>query len=156
MQKKNKLKSFYIKHREFILYAFFGVATTLANFFSYLIMKAILGEERYLINNAIAWFVGVVVAFVTNKLYVFNSKSWKIKVALKEFFEFVAARVFSFGVEQFGFWAFMEVLHFERFSIPLIIITVTGDIIAKLLISIVVVILNYVFSKFIIFKKNKE
>lgn len=156
MQKKDKIKVFYDKHREFILYAVFGVATTLANFFSYLIMKAIFGEERYLINNAVAWFAGVVVAFVTNKLFVFNSKSWKLKIALKEFAEFVAARLFSFGVEEAGMWLFMSVLNFSRFSIPLVILTVPGDIIAKLLISIVVVILNYFFSKFIIFKKNKE
>lgn len=156
MQKKDKIKVFYDNHREFILYSVFGVVTTLANFFSYLIMKAIFGEERYLINNAVAWFVGVVVAFVTNKLFVFNSKSWKLKIALKEFAEFVAARLFSFGVEEAGMWLFMSVLNFSRFSIPLVILTVPGDIIAKLLISIVVVILNYFFSKFIIFKKNKE
>lgn len=156
MQKKEKIKALYEKYKEFIMYAVCGVATTLANFFSYLLMKAIFGEEHYLVNNAIAWFVGVVVAFVTNKLYVFNSKSWKLKVATKEFVEFVAARLFSFGVEQAGFWLFMDILHFEKFSIPLIIIKVPGDIIAKLVISIVVVILNYFFSKFIIFKKNKE
>lgn len=156
MQKKDKIKVFYDNHREFILYSVFGVVTTLANFFSYLIMKAIFGEERYLINNAVAWLVGVVVAFVTNKLFVFSSKSWKLKIALKEFAEFVAARLFSFGVEEAGMWLFMSVLNFSRFSIPLVILTVPGDIIAKLLISIVVVILNYFFSKFIIFKKNKE
>ena len=156
MQKKESIKSLFVKYREFIMYAICGVLTTLANFFAYIIMKAIFGEEQYLVNNAVAWFVGVVVAFITNKLYVFNSKSWKLKIAIKEFIEFVAARVFSFGVEQGGFWLLMEVLLFEKVSISLVIITIPGDIIAKLLISIVVVILNYFFSKFIIFKKNKE
>ena len=152
----NKLKSMYIKYKEFILYALFGVITTLANLFTYLGTTALFGEKYVLINNALAWIAGVVVAFVTNKLYVFNSKSWKLKVALKEFAEFVAARLFSFAFEEFGMLFFVSILHFSEKSLELLGFTIPGHFIAKVILSIFVVIFNYFFSKFVIFKKKKK
>ena len=116
----------------------------------------ILGDELYLINNAIAWVVGVIFAFVTNKLFVFESKSWNVKIAGKELTEFVGARLFSFGVEEGGMWLFVDILAFGEKSLTLFGITITGQIIAKLVLAVIVVILNYFFSKFIIFKKNKN
>ena len=74
-----KIKDLIVKYRELLLYLIFGVLTTLVNFLTYWIFTKILGEELYLINNAIAWVVGVIFAFVTNKLFVFESKSWKGK-----------------------------------------------------------------------------
>lgn len=150
-----KIKSLLIKYKEFILYALFGVLTTLANLFAFLLMTYIFGEELYLLNNAVAWIAGVVVAFVTNKIWVFNSKSWKIKVWLKEFSEFVTARLLSFVFEEAGMMLFVDVLNVGEKSITVFGFDITGQIIAKLLLSVVVVILNYVFSKFVIFKKKK-
>ncbi len=145
----------YNKHKEIILYALFGVLTTIANFLTFWGFTELLGEEWFLVNNAVAWVAGVLVAFVTNKLWVFNSKSWKISIALKEFFEFTIARVFSFFVEEFGMWLFITVLHFSDKSLSLFAFSVSGQIIVKLLLSVIVVIMNYFFSKFIIFKKKK-
>ncbi len=153
---KQKLKDFYKRYREIILYALCGVFTTIANLVAFLITTEIFGEELVLINNAIAWFAGVVVAFVSNKLYVFNSKSWKFKIAGKEFAEFVGARVFSFIMEELGMLFFVSVLHFSDKSISILGFTVTGQIIAKLLLSVIVVTSNYFFSKFIIFKQKKQ
>lgn len=150
-----KIKSLAIKYKEFILYALFGVLTTLANLFVFLLMTYIFGEELYLLNNAVAWIAGVVVAFVTNKIWVFNSKSWKIKVWLKEFSEFVTARLLSFVFEEAGMMLFVDVLNVGEKSVTVFGFDITGQIIAKLLLSVVVVILNYVFSKFVIFKKKK-
>ena len=113
------------------------------------------GEELVLINNAIAWIAGVVTAFVTNKLYVFNSKSWKPKIAIKEFAEFTGARLFSFVFEEVGMWIFVTVLHFSDKSLSVLAFDISGQLIAKILLSIVVVAMNYFFSKFIIFKKKK-
>ncbi len=152
----DKLKLIYIKYKEFILYTLFGVLTTLANLFTYLGATALFGEKYVLINNALAWIAGVVVAFVTNKLYVFDSKSWKLKVALKEFAEFVAARLFSFAFEEFGMLFFVSILHFSEKSIELLGFTIPGHFIAKVILSIFVVIFNYFFSKFVIFKKKKK
>ena len=152
----DNIKKLFIKYKEFVLYAVFGVATTLANFFSFLFFDYVLGPDFYLVSNAIAWFVGVLVAFVTNKLWVFNSKSWKLKVFLKEFAEFVGARVFSFGVEEAGMWLFVDIIGFGEKSINIFGFVITGVWIAKILLSVIVVIMNYFFSKFIIFKKKKE
>ena len=150
-----KIKSLVIKYKEFVLYALFGVLTTLANLFAFLLTTYIFGEELYLLNNAIAWISGVIVAFITNKIWVFNSKSWKIKVWLKEFSEFVTARLLSFVFEEAGMMLFVDVLNVGEKSITVFGFDITGQIIAKLLLSVVVVILNYVFSKFVIFKKKK-
>lgn len=149
-----KIKELIIKYRELLLYLIFGVLTTLVNFLSFWIFTKILGEELYLINNAIAWVVGVIFAFVTNKLFVFESKSWKTKTAGKELVEFVGARLFSFGVEEGGMWLFVDLFGFGEKSLTLFGFTITGQIIAKLALAVIVVILNYFFSKFIIFKRK--
>lgn len=151
-----RLKDVYKKQREIILYGIFGVITTVANFLVFLVATKLFGEELVLINNALAWIAGVVVAFVTNKLFVFNSKSWKPKTAIKELAEFVAARLLSFGFEEFGMWLFVTVLHMGDKALSLFAFSISGQIIVKFFLSIVVVILNYFFSKFIIFKKNNR
>ena len=149
-----KIKELIIKYKEMLLYLIFGVLTTIVNLASFWIFTKIFGEELYLINNAIAWVAGVVFAFVTNKLFVFESKTWKSKIAGKEFIEFVGARLFSFGVEEGGMWLFVDILAFGEKSLTLFGFTITGQIIAKLVLAVIVVILNYFFSKFIIFKRK--
>ena len=93
---------------------------------------------------------GVVFAFVTNKIWVFESKSWKPSVALKEFWLFVLARLITGVLEWFG----VPLLVAAGLNQPLFGV---DGFVAKLVVSVVVVILNYVFSKLIIFKnKNKK
>ena len=152
----DKIKTLTIKYKEFILYALFGIITTIANFAAFWIFTHLLGEELYLINNAVAWFAGVAVAFVTNKMWVFNSKSWKLKLVAKEASEFIGARLMSFVFEEAGMWLFVDALSFSVKPIEVLGYTITGQIIVKLLLSVVVVILNYFFSKFVIFKKKKQ
>ncbi len=152
----NKIKELIIKYKELLTYLIFGVLTTLVNLATFWIFTEILGEELYLINNTIAWVAGVIFAFVTNKLFVFESKSWQGKIAVKEFVEFVGARIFSFGVEEGGLWLFVDLLGFDEKSLTILGFTITGQIIAKLALAVIVVILNYFFSKFIIFKKKKN
>ena len=150
------IKNLIIKYKELIIYGIFGVGTTLVNFLTYELFNMLLGVDLYWVSNIIAWFVSVVFAYVTNKLFVFESKSWSSKTAGKEFIEFVGARLFSFGVEEGGMWLFVDILAFGEKSLTLFGFTITGQIIAKLALAVIVVILNYFFSKFIIFKKKKE
>ena len=96
MKKINELLK---KYEELILYVVFGGLTTVVNFAVYWVLNKALGENFYLVNNVIAWFVSVVFAYVTNKLWVFESKSWAPKILAKEVPEFFAARVFSLLVE---------------------------------------------------------
>ena len=142
-----KIKELCIKYKEFILYAVFGVLTTIANAGAFYIASHTIGTEYHVLNNAIAWIAGVVVAYVTNKLWVFESKSWKLKVISKEISEFVLARLLSFVFETVGLALLVKWLDYgDNFW---------GQFIIKLGLSVVVVLMNYIFSKFVIFRKKK-
>ena len=150
------IKKLFIKYKELITYVIFGVLTTLVNFFAFWLFTKILGEELYLINNAIAWVVGVIFAYITNKLFVFESKSWDLKVVTKEITGFLGARIFSFLVEEGGMFLFITVLGLGKKSLTILNLTITGQFIVKILLAVIVVVMNYVFSKFFIFKSSEN
>lgn len=149
---KNALK----KYKELILYILFGGLTTVVNFSVFYLMNRVAGEDLYLVNNVIAWLAAVLFAYITNKLWVFESKSLAAKTVLKELAEFFFARIFSLAVEEGGLWLLIGKLNFDRFSFTALGFEITGLLIAKLVLAVIVVILNYFFSKFVIFKKNKK
>lgn len=146
-----------IINKETVLYVVFGVLTTVVNFVSFSVFDKILGTKLYLFTNVIAWIIAVAFAYVTNKLFVFESKSWKMSVIGKEIPSFVAARLFSLGVEELGLIFFVSLLHFGEkvFTIPLIHFELSGTMTAKIILAVVVVIMNYFFSKLVIFKNKK-
>ncbi|MBQ8146773.1 MAG: GtrA family protein [Clostridia bacterium] len=150
----NKIKALYQKHKEIILYIIFGALTTLVNFVVYLLFDLILDKDLYLVTNLIAWVIAALFAYVVNKLFVFSVKSFDIKTVLRELLEFFGARVLSFLIEEAGMVLFIEALGFKNIAIDLSFFTVTGDLIAKVILAVIVIILNYFFSKFIIFKKK--
>lgn len=150
------MKKLFEKYKEIITYIIFGVLTTAVNFVCFWLMNVLLGEKLYLLNNVIAWVASVIFAYVTNKLWVFDSKSWNIKIIGREIPEFVGARLFSLAVEEGGLLLFMKVMHFERFSFTIFGFNVTGTLIAKVILAVIVVILNYIFSKLVIFKKKNN
>lgn len=150
------MKKLIKKYKEIILYIFFGVLTTIVNFVIYFIMNALLGEDMYLVSNVIAWIGAVAFAYVTNKIWVFESKSRESKTLLREIGEFVSARLLSLGIEEAGLYIFVDLLKFSAYSFSFLRLTITGDVIAKIIMQIIVVTLNYIFSKFIIFKKVKK
>ncbi len=87
-----KIKELLLKYKEVIMYLIFGVATTLVNWIVYsLLMK--ISAINMTVSNAIAWFVAVVFAYITNKLFVFESKSWKLTEVWKEVVKFFRARI---------------------------------------------------------------
>lgn len=150
------MKKIYNKYKEVILYVIFGVLTTAVNFAAFWIFSKILGEKLYLINNSIAWVLSVIFAYITNKLFVFEAKEWKLKVIIKEISEFFTARLFSFAIEEGGLWLFVDILKFSKYTIHIFNFEITGQMIAKVILAVIVVILNYFFSKFIIFKNKKD
>lgn len=152
----NAIKEALKKYKELILYVLFGGLTTVVNFVVFYLMNRAAGEELYLVNNVIAWLAAVLFAYITNKLWVFESKSLAAKTVLKELAEFFSARIFSLGIEEGGLWLFVDKLGFDSFAFSILGFEVTGKLIAKLALAVIVVILNYFFSKFIIFKKNKK
>lgn len=150
-----KIKGLINKYRELITYVIAGGLTTLVNLATFKIFNIILGDSKYLISNIIAWVVGVIFAYVINKLWVFESKSWKINVISKEIPEFVGARLFSLLVEEGGLWMFVDKLKFDRYSFDLFGFTIDGKLISKIVLAVIVVILNYLFSKLVVFKSKK-
>lgn len=152
----NMIKSLIIKYKELITYGLFGVATTVVNFTTFEIANRILGEKLYLLSNVIAWIVCVIFAYITNKLWVFESKDMKAKVVMKELVSFFAARGFSFIIEEGGLFLLVDVAGLSDCSLKVLSFTISGTFIAKAMVGVVVVIINYFFSKMFIFKKNKN
>nr|WP_294998918.1 GtrA family protein [uncultured Methanobrevibacter sp.] len=123
--------------REIILYVIFGVLTTLVNFVTYIFFVRFL-NINYLISNVLAWFFSVLFAYVTNKIWVFESKNKNI---LREMSLFFGGRLFSGVVDTGLMYVLIDILS-------------VGDLISKIIIQVIVVILNYVISKIIVFKKE--
>ena len=137
-----KIKMLWKKYREIITYLFFGFVTTAVNYGVYALL--VRGFHMDVVPaNIIAWIVAMIVAFVTNKLWVFESKAHDFKTLAKEFVEFAIARLITLGIETLLLWIFVDKLG-------------ANDLIMKIITNVIVVILNYIFSKFIIFRKKKE
>lgn len=153
MNKIKKLITVLI-NKETITYIIFGVLTTAVSFVSLKIFDMLLGKQLYLLSNTISWVLAVAFAYVTNKLFVFESKSWKPAVLKKEIPSFLTARVASYFVEQGCLWLFMSLLGFDSKVFDFIIVKLSGLMTAKVIASVLVVIINYVLSKFIIFAKK--
>lgn len=130
-------------------YIFFGAMTTLVNYIVFALFSFILGYDMALISNTAAFLASVVFAYITNKLLVFRAESRQPRVLIREILSFLAARIFSYFVEQLGLYLSTAVLHLDSRKIFLI----DGILIAKLILTVLVVILNWSFSKFFIFKK---
>lgn len=150
-----KIKELILKYKELIVYVIFGGLTTVVNLVVFTLSGFALGDERYLVSNVIAWLAAVIFAYITNKLWVFESKSWSVRVLVKEIPSFFAARVFSFLLEEFGLYVFVDLLSFKDISLKIFTLEIGGELIAKAILAVVVVILNYIFSKLVIFKKKK-
>ena len=150
----NMVKNLIIKYKELIIYGVFGLCTTLVNFVTYKLFNMLLGVEYYLVSNIVAWFISVVFAYVTNKLFVFESKSWSVKVVAKEVPSFFAARVFSFLVEEAGLFLLVDILGMKNFGMELSGFAISGNMISKVILAVIVVVLNYFFSKFVVFRKK--
>lgn len=139
--------------RETITYLIFGVLTTAVNWLVYNLLKAALGDNWILLINALAFVAAVIFAYVTNKLFVFQEKSWAPAVLWREIPTFFAARLFSFGLEEAALALAEYALDLGRFTF----LGIDGVDWTKYAMAVVTVILNYFFSKFLVFrKKDKE
>ncbi len=137
----DKIKALWLKYKEIITYVFFGFVTTVVNYVVFVLCGHVFHLD-VVISNAIAWILAVIVAFITNKLWVFESKKRDVKTLGREFGEFVAGRLITLALESVLLWIFVDKLG-------------VNDLIMKIITSIIVMIVNYIFSKFIIFRKKK-
>lgn len=143
MKYKEKIIELYTTYKEVVNYLVFGVLATLVNFISYYIFAKILGIEE-ITSSGLSWFCAVLFAYITNKIFVFDSKT-ETKIAFfKEMICFFLARIVSGILCDVGTFALMvKVFHIN-------------DIISKIVTQVMVVIVNYLFSKLIVFRKKKE
>lgn len=142
------LKNLYFKHKEILNYLLFGGMTTVVSWGTYSLFVKAIGMSVG-VGNILSWICAVLFAFVTNKLFVFESKTWQPATALREFVSFIGARLATGVIEWFG------VPYFSTHGLTHPLFGVKG-LLAKVVVSIVVIILNYLFSKFLVFfKKDK-
>ena len=92
------IKRLLIKYKSFIFYAVFGVLTTVINIASYALCYKYLGIPN-VPSNIIAWVLAVLFAFITNKLYVFDSKNMAMSTLIPELIKFTAARLATGGID---------------------------------------------------------
>lgn len=140
-------------NKETVTYLIFGVLTTALNYTVLGIWIFIFGNDTAngLLGNAVAFILASSFAYTTNKIFVFESKSWKGQILIKEIVSFFGARLFSFGLEELGiFLAYLIYLKDKE------IMGINGIALAKLVLSAIVVIMNYFMSKLFIFKKKKD
>lgn len=135
-----RLKNIFF-NKEAFMYVVFGVLTTAVDYLAAMICFKVwkIGE---ITSNNIAWVISVIFAYITNKLFVFESKTFQIKVLLKEILSFLSARVITLIMADIIIWAA------TKFHISFLL--------AKIISSVAVVVTNYIFSKLIIFKKDNQ
>lgn len=157
-----KFRPLYDKNKSIVLYIFFGGLTTLVNILVYLLFARVLGEiaplsyfidwlensfeitsekSLPLVATAISWFISVLFAFITNRIWVFNAPTTNKKEFLKQISAFFGGRAFSGGLDMLIIFIFVSVLKFN-------------DILVKILSNVLVLILNYIISKLFVFKKK--
>ena len=131
-----------ILNKETISYVIFGILTTIVNLISYYFFSNII-NINYLISNTISWIISVVFAYIANKFYVFNSKDKRKDVMVKEFIKFVNCRLTSGVIEILLLFLLVDMMK-------------VNDIISKLAIGVIVVVLNFIFSKIFVFQKVNQ
>ena len=150
----NRIKEFFHRHKALLLYVLFGGVTTVVNFISFKLCNVLLGDEWYLVSNVIAWLISVVAAYIVNKLWVFESRSWQPRQTLYEIGTFFSARLLSLGVEELGLFLLVDVAGMSGVTTALLGLTFSGEMVSKFLISFFVVAINYFFSKLVVFKRK--
>ena len=137
-----KLRKLIIKYKEQILYVVFGGLTTLINWGTYALCCDVMGIPN-LPSVAIAWILSVAFAFVTNKIWVFESRSFDRKTLLRELWTFTSARLATLLLDM---------------GIMYLAVNVMGGnhLVWKLISNVIVIILNYVLSKLVVFRKQDK
>ena len=137
-----KIWEYLMRYKEILIYLFFGCLTTAVNYLIYFPCYNWLHLSAA-VSNAIAWVVAVLFAYLTNKPFVFKSNDWSWEVVMPELLKFVGCRFGSGLMETLAMWLFVDLLAWN------------GNWM-KIILSVLVVVLNYVFSKWIVFTGKAE
>lgn len=137
---RSKIEMLLKKYRSELIYLVFGVLTTIVNYLVYFPCDRLLHTAW--LSNSIAWVFAVLFAYLTNKPFVFESHDWSAKTVLPEFTKFVGTRIASLGAENLILLLTVDILGWNRIG-------------WKLIASVLVVILNYIGSKLLVFRSEK-
>ena len=127
------------KYQDILSYLFFGVLTTVVNFLVYYPLTNMLGMNATVVN-VIAWAVSVSFAFLTNKPFVFKSHDWSAKVVFPELSKFIGTRLGSGALETLMIFLLVDCMAMD-------------SNIVKIAVSVLVIVINYVGSKLLVFRK---
>lgn len=145
------MKEWILKYREIIMYLIMGGLTTVVSWGTYTLFAWILPIQNQdfliLTANVLSWLFAMSFAYITNKIWVFESKSWERQFLIREFGMFVSARLLT------GIFEVLAVPGLVWLGCDHAILGVPG-MLSKVIVSIIVVLLNYVFSKLFIFKRQ--
>ena len=136
----DKLKQIWKRYRDVLLYLIFGGLTTLVNYLIYFPLHHYCAFSAT-ISNVLAWIGAVIFAFLTNKPFVFESHNWSKEVMLPELGKFVGSRLFSGLLETWFIALTVDILKWHSLAM-------------KVIASIAVIVINYVASRWLIFKKK--
>ena len=131
----------YYKHREGLLYLLFGGLTVLLAVFVYVALLRGFGIHE-LISNVISWIAGVTFSFFTTKKWVFLDRNWQIKYVIRQMFDFYMARLATLLLQEVLIYIFITRMRFN-------------DVGVKIVTEFINIVLNYLVSKFIIFRSSK-
>jgi putative flippase GtrA len=146
-----KVKNLVKKYKEIITYVIVGGMTTLVNWAVYFLLAHPLGVNVSTANT-LSVIIAVAFAFFANKIFVFRSKTDTKIAFFREMLLFGASRLVSALVEIFGLIPIMKLLEYIDFSF----VENYRDMASKVFISVFIIVLNFVFSKFIVFRKKKK
>ena len=130
------MKKIVWKYQDIIIYFIVGCLSTFVNLLSYAFYRLFI--PSYLINIVLSWLTSLVFAFFMNRKYVFKSKNNKIK---QEFLSFTISRLLTLGMEILFMYLLVDLIQIN-------------DLIAKVIVQFLVFLANYLFGKFVVFKKE--
>ena len=135
-----KVKELYQRHRQIILYVFFGGCTTVVDFVVYWLCYDVCNIEN-VVSTAISLIAAILFAFLTNRIWVFQSRTKGMRAFLLQMAEFYGCRLFSSLFTLIAMWWTVDMMHWN-------------GLLMKLLVNVVVIIWNYIASKFMIFRNR--
>lgn len=136
----DKIKNLFSKYKEYILYVIFGVVTTIVGWGVFYLCDKVIGMG-VVPSNVISWIMAVAVAYITNRKWVFRSTAAGLRSVAKEAISFAAGRLITLAVETLILWVSVDICGWD-------------DMLMKILATIVVLVLNYLFSKLFVFARK--
>lgn len=136
----NNFVNWYKEHTEGMRYLIFGGISTLINMIVFILLEKI--GLSTLVSNTIAWIMSVIFAYITNKMCVFNVSINNKKELLREISSFLGCRIFTLIIDEIYMYVTIDIFNLN-------------SILMKIISNIIVIVLNFIFSKIFIFKNDK-